>query len=398
VSIARPPRNDARLTALLCAASFGNTFSIGAFPALLPELAREGLADWQLGLLGGAMGLSRMAIDVPAGLLISRNLGRTFVVGVVGLAASVLILGSGGPFPVLVLGRVLMGMAHTLAMLSALTTILRYQGTTTLGAALNASELSAILGMLGGAWLLGLLPAAWPWNLALLVVCSPQIIGLALAPALVRSLRGRDQVGVVPALPAIVARELRSGSHAPVALAFAAGALAALAYSTIELFLLPRRGSRELGLDRTGVTRLLMTAQACDIVVLIPAGVLADRVGAARMVGGVLVLMAASIALVAFGDLPLLTIGVVLLGCSMSGWMLPLALIRQGTPGTSIGWRTALYRVGVDGAMFLGPVLSGALARHHADVFVAGTAALLVALGVALLSWSGPPRLPEKAC
>ena len=382
---ARSPRNDARLTALICAAGFGNTFSIGAFPALLPELARDGLADWQVGILGGAMGLARMAIDLPAGWFISRDLGRTFVVGSVALAVSVLILTSGGPFAVLLSGRVLMGMAHTLVMLSGLTAILRYHGPTTLGSALNVCELTAILGMLGGAFLLGILPAAWPWNRALLVVCGPQIIGLALAPAFVRSLRGRDEVSVVPATRSTVAHERSSGSHALVALAFAAGAMAAFAYSTVELFLLPLRGSRELGLDRAGVARLFMTAQACDVVALIPAGILADRVGAARMLGGVLILMAASTALVAFGDLPLVTVGVVLLGLSMSGWMLPLALIRQGTSAAAVGWRTALYRVGVDGGMFLGPVLSGALARHHADVLAAGAAVLLVALGVALV-------------
>src|SRR5436190_44540 len=38
------------LILLLCVAIFSNTFSAGAFPAILPELGRSGgLADWQLG-------------------------------------------------------------------------------------------------------------------------------------------------------------------------------------------------------------------------------------------------------------------------------------------------------------------------------------------------------------
>lgn len=367
---------------------FGNTFSIGAFPALLPDLARDGLVDWQLGVLAGAMGLARMGVDVPAGVLVSRNLGRTFVVGLVALAASVLILGSGGPFAVLVLGRVVMGVAHSLSMLAGLTAILRHHRAGSLAIALNAYELSAIVGMLGGAALLGALPDRMPWNVALLVVCVPQAIGLVLAPTLLRSLRDLDDARPAFVPPPDAHRTVPDLT--PVVLAFVAGALMAFAYSTSEQFLIPLRGNREFGLDRTGVARLLMIAQACDIVALLPVGVVADRLGASRVLGGVLLVMASSTALVTFGDVSLLRVGVVLLGLSMTGWMLPLALIRHGTPTDRLGWRTALYRVGADGGMFLGPALSGALAGHHAAAVPGVAAGLLVVLAVPLLLRSRP--------
>jgi MFS family permease len=395
--------DGARLTALLCVVSFANTFSIGAFPALLPEIGRAGLADWQLGVLAGAMGLARMCVDVPAGLLVSRNLGRTFVVGLVALSASVLIMSLGGPYPVLVAGRVVMGAAHSLTMLSGLTAILRHGGAAKLGISLNAYELSAIIGMLGGAGLLGVLPESWPWNVALMVVCLPQVIGLALAPLVVQALpRESDRMitsGAAVSEPvagggqARLYRMVGSGSaappratRAPVALAFAAGALMAIAYSTVEQFLIPLRGSREFGLDRTGVAHRLMIAQACDIVALLPVGMLADRLGAPRVLGGVVMMMALAAALTAFGDLWLLNVGVVCLGLAMTGWMLPLAILKQGSPAHLVGWRTALYRVGADGGMFLGPALCGALAGHHALAVPAVAAALLVALALPLLA------------
>jgi len=74
----------------------------------------------------------------------------------------------------------------------------------------------------------------------------------------------------------------------------------------------------------------------------------------------------------------------------MTGWMLPLALIRHGTPPARLGWWTALYRVGADGGMFLGPALSGALAGHHAMAVPAVAAALLAVLAVPLLVRSRP--------
>lgn len=66
----RPP-----LIVLLCATTFANTCSIGAFPSLLPDIARDGaLPDWQLGLFAGTFGFARMVADVPAGLFIDRRI------------------------------------------------------------------------------------------------------------------------------------------------------------------------------------------------------------------------------------------------------------------------------------------------------------------------------------
>ena len=65
------------LIVLLCLLSAANTVSIGAFPALLPELgvAVGGLADWQLGAVAGVFGFARMLANVPAGLFMTQPPG-----------------------------------------------------------------------------------------------------------------------------------------------------------------------------------------------------------------------------------------------------------------------------------------------------------------------------------
>ena len=69
-----------RLIVLLCVTGATTTVSIGAFPALLPELGvAAGLADWQLGAVAGAFGLARMLTNVPAGLFITHHLSRALV-------------------------------------------------------------------------------------------------------------------------------------------------------------------------------------------------------------------------------------------------------------------------------------------------------------------------------
>jgi MFS family permease len=376
----RPP-----LVRLLCVGVFASTFSIGAFPALLPEIgSADGLADWQLGLVAGAFGLARMAADLPVGRLVNRHLRRLLALAPFVLAGGILLLASGGPFPVLVLGRAVMGVAHALAMVAGLTAVLRYQAAGALAAALSAYELSAMLGMLGGTFAVGLLPAALPWNLALLATAAPLLVAGAALPLVLRAL----PVEAAASRPA-TGRGAAPAGRAPVTggvvLAFASGTTVALTYALLEQFAIPLRGSREFGLDRHGVAGLLMTAQVADILCLLPFGVLSDRRGIAPVLGGVLLVFGAGTAMVAFGDFRLLVAGCVLFGVGMAGWTLPLGLLRADTPAGLIGWRTALYRVGVDAGIFLGPFLGGLLAPAAPRLLPALCALSLALLGVLLL-------------
>src|SRR5436190_1725547 len=119
-----PPMRPDRLLVMLCLTTGLQTFSIGAFPALLPELGRgAGLADWQLGAVAGAFGFARMLTDLPAGLLMTHHVRRALIAGPAVVLAGMACLVLGGSFGWLVLGRVLMGAGHTLGTLGALTTI-----------------------------------------------------------------------------------------------------------------------------------------------------------------------------------------------------------------------------------------------------------------------------------
>jgi len=130
------------------------------------------------GAAAGAFGFARMLADVPVGLFLTHHLRRAVVLGPCVMAVGVLVLTTGGPFPVLVLGRLLMGVGHALGMVAGLTAILRYKTGLSLASALNAYEFSAMIGMLSGTALIGALPTSLSWNLAFLVTCAPLAIGL----------------------------------------------------------------------------------------------------------------------------------------------------------------------------------------------------------------------------
>ena len=362
---------------------FANTVSVGAFGPLLPEIARaQHLADWQLGLLAGSFGLARMIADVPTGLGAGRRLGVTLAAAPVVLVAGVLLLWSAGPFPVLVLGRVLVGIGHTLGMVGGLTAILLDHRGASSSMRLNVFEFAGMAGVLAGLAGVGALPADWGWPRALLITCAPLVITLALVPRFLREYP--SQLAAPAAVPARAASA--SGDRVPpiVGLMFAVGVVMALAWSAISQFLIPIRGTREFGLDRAGVSQLLALAQVVDLAALLPVGWLADRVGRLLMLAVLSGCLGIGAWGVGLGGFALFVGGTVLLGIGMAGWMFPLGVIREHTEAARFAWRTGLYRVGVDAAAFAGPLVCGLIGEAHTGLFVSAIGAVALAAAVGL--------------
>ena len=357
---------------------FGNTFLVGAFSPVLPEIARtRGLADWQLGVVAGAFGFARMAGAMPAGLLAGRHVALSLVLSPAFLAVGLVCLTAGGTFGLLVLGRALMGIGHTLLMVGGLTAILQDDTGADASFRLNTFEFSGMLGILGGLLVVGSLPTAWPWSLSLAVASSPLLVSAVVGRALLRRFPPTPPRGETGAHP--------SASTAPPRgarvfwLMLAVGITMAFAWSSVSQFLIPLRGTREFGLDRGGISLLLGLAQVVDLVVLLPTGRLADRVGRVPVLAAMTLVLGLGAIGTGLGSYPLFVAGCACFGLGLAGWMLPLGIAREHGGTEGLAWRTALYRVGTDAAIFLGPVLSGLLGERAARGFVAliGLAALV---------------------
>jgi MFS family permease len=367
-------------TRLLCVLLFCNTFGIGAFGPLLPEIGRmQSLADWQLGMAAAAFGFARMAAAMPTGMLVARRLAATLMAAPVVLIAGLLLLVSAGPFPILLAGRFLLGVAHTLTMVGGLTAILLEDHGRGASLRLNTFEFSGMLGILGGLGVVGIMPAAWGWKVSLVLASTPALIPLFLIPAMGRAFpkAPRAEHGAAPAEERLTGRR---GDAGVVALMFSAGVVFALSWSAVSAFVIPIRGTREFGLSRTGISWLLALAQILDLAVLIPVGRLADRVGRGLVLGAVCVALGLGTLGVGLGSFPWFALGCACFGLGLGGWMLPLGVIREHTPVSRLAWRTGLYRVGVDSAIFLGPLVAGVLEGGGQRVFLAvigGTALLL---------------------
>jgi hypothetical protein len=69
--------------------------------------------------------------------------------------------------------------------------------------------------------------------------------------------------------------------------------------------------------------------------------------------------------------------------------MLPLSVLREVTAPEHVAMRTAVYRVGVDGGLFLGPFLSGLVWAWSPALMPGLLTALLLGVG-AMLAIAGP--------
>jgi hypothetical protein len=202
-------------------------------------------------VVAGAFGFARMAGAMPAGLLAGRHVALTLALSPAFLAVGLACLTAGGTFGLLILGRALMGVGHTLLMVGGLNAILQDDKGANASFRLNTFEFSGMLGILGGLLMVGLLPASWPWNLSLAVASSPLLVSALVGRALLRRFPPtpppRETAEGAAAAPAAAARGARVFW-----LMLAVGVTMAFAWSSVSQFLIPLRGTREFGLDRGG--------------------------------------------------------------------------------------------------------------------------------------------------
>jgi hypothetical protein len=255
-------------------------------------------------------------------------------------------------------------------MVAGLTAILLDQRGAAGSMRLNVFEFAGMAGVLGGLAGIGLLPAAWGWPRSLVVAGSPVLITVLLVPRLRRQFPDQPRAPAGDGSRALAAPAPAGRTPPMVWLMFAVGIIMGLAWSSVSQFLIPLRATREFGLNRAGVSQLLGLAQVVDLLALLPVGWLADRVGRVFMLSVVSACLGFGAFAVGLGSFPFVVTGCVFLGLGMAGWMFPLGVIREHTESRLFAWRTGLYRVGVDAAAFLGPVVCGLIGEAHTGLFV----------------------------
>jgi hypothetical protein len=163
--------------------AFAQTFVRGALLVLLIVLALDtlGLGEDSIGWLNAAIGLGGLAGGAAAARLVRlNNLGRCFVVGVIGWGTGILAL-SGAPTGVVAfVALVLVGLANAFQDAPAFILMPRLLGHELAGRALGAFELVVMAGMASGSLLAPVLVDQWGVRASLLATGSALLV-LALA-------------------------------------------------------------------------------------------------------------------------------------------------------------------------------------------------------------------------
>jgi DHA1 family multidrug resistance protein-like MFS transporter len=357
-------------------------FSQGVYPPLLSELMSAlGLSFAAAGLLGTAFGITRLVLDLPAGVLLER-MGATGMMhaGFGLIFAGTVLTALASSLSTLLLARGLAGLGSGMTMVVALIHLMRVGSSGRRTRRGNMFEGALIAGNAASAYLAGAISvrAGWRWGFGL----AAGAVGVGWLIATVRVLPVvRAVIRAAPPIPA----EPRPG-HVPApspitllaiylaafSLAFGwAGAIATLA---------PLYGGQALGLTPAVIGRTLTIAYAIEVLVLVPVGWAADTLGRLRvLLPGFGLILAGIVLLPLTRGVPGYTVACILIIVGMTVWMIPPSLLAERLSGPFGGRVVGLYRFTADLAMVVAPAAVGWLIERGGFGVAAGAVAVVMA-------------------
>jgi len=363
--------SDRRVTAVVLVV-FLVMAGAGLVLPILPLFARSsfGVGYGAVGVLVSAYGLARLVSDLVAGPIVDRFGERVTAAG--GLAVIALgsaLTGMASSFGMAVAAWAIAGVGSAIALAALYTRVLRVvptqQMARTLGIFYGAFNTGFVAGGAASGLVANRFGLAGPLLVNAVVVILAAVLWLALIPAVRRPdpAAGRAAPAGETRPPdhrggGNLARLLRTPGLIPVVVTnFAYLWMVAVVFDT----LVPLFASDVLGLSTVGIGVVIAVALAAELVVLYPAGSVADQRGRKPVLVPSLAGLAVATAAVGWAPTPLL-LGVLLavLGL-MSGaaGVPPGAMLSDVAPTQVSGTAVGVFRFCGDLGFTLGPLLAG---------------------------------------
>jgi multidrug resistance protein len=367
-------------------AFFADTVVYAMLPPLLPEYARiHGLSQTQLGLLFASYAAALLLAALPLGTWADRH-GRRgpFLGGLLGFGAATVLFAFAGSFPMLLLARVLQGIAAAATWVAGLSMLADHFPAGQRGKAMSTVFACANLGLLLGPTFAGWMVKLWNIRAAFLFAA-----GLAVLDALVRLVLLPKDPPTEPSGTGYLAL-LKDGTIRIFAGAMVLGA----ALGAVLEAVLPLHLSRHLGMDAVAIGMAFTAAAVASTITSPLVGHWTDRKGAAPPLRMGMVLAGLLLALAPFVPSRMAMYGYMLaIGGTCSLLMSPCGpalaghVERQGRK--DFGSVFSLLNIAFSLGMMAGPLLGSALTD------LVGMKVALVVLSCAFFLYLIPLAAPD---
>jgi MFS family permease len=350
----------------------------GVLSPLLPVLRETFRVGYgELGLLISMFGLSRVAMDIMGAYLLSRiPLFRLLLVGIMTTGIGSLLCSLAPGFYWLVAARVLVGLGIGMTTLAGLTVIIESTPLTAQGRANNLLEFSAIGGSAASPTLSGLMASFIHWRAAF-ALGTVFVVGAFVwviftrealeedTRTLTRKVTSGDDVTPTRAPPVD-----KGGAHpshtTPILIAYLATFVLSFTWSGFLSTAIPLYGGEVIGVPTSMLGMVFTVGLLVDLMLLLPAGWLSDRLDYRAVLAPAMLLMALVLAWFpqAHGlwGLLLVSIGI---HTSFAAWGMPSAALARLARGARLRRTMGVYRFLVDGAAVVAPWLIGTVVGRY---------------------------------
>ncbi len=372
-------------------ANLGNNIVSPLMPALKDYF---GSSAGEVALVASGFGLGRLAMDIPAGLLTDRiGPTRLFTAGILvaGIAAGLASISTS--LEQLIFFRTVMGLGSSIMSTVALVLLARIAPAEQRGTVLGFYMSAMLLGQAISPTIGGYLGTVFDWRAAFVFCALTPFISFPM------NLLVTSKTDAVQSSETADRDDSRKGSGdlrgsgTPLSSIPNWPALASVYFGTFANFfnrhgmrssLLPLYAGMILGLDSGMIGLILTTGAVITIVVNLPSGTIADRVGKKTLlVPGLLTLVAGNVSLLMGGGIEYFVIATVLISMGVLSNSMQTALVADLVPKPLVGKGMGMYRFTADLGVVVGPLVMGMIVDRYGFPVALAAGGCVVLLGVA---------------
>ncbi len=372
-------------------ANLGNNIVAPLMPALK---AQFGSSAAQVALVASGFGFGRLAMDLPAGFLTDRiGPTRLFTAGILISGAAAALAASSQGLEQLIFFRTIMGLGSAIMSTVALVLLARIAPPGQRGTVLGFYMSAMLFGQAISPAIGGYLGTLFDWRAAFVFCALTPFISFPL------NLLVTSKTDVVQSSESRQGHGAREGASKSARSAGAAGtavpnwpALATAYFATFANFfnrhgmrasILPLYAGMVLGLDPGAIGLILTIGSVTTIVINLPSGVLADRIGKKRLlVPGLLTLCFGNLFLFTGDTTMIFTVAVVLISMGVLSNSMLSALVADLVPEPLVGRGMGMYRFTADLGVVMGPLALGVIVDNYSFAAAELVGAFVVLLGV----------------